>query len=197
MSLKKYANDYETIVAKDEEGNEKKITVYRGPYFEIRPDQTDIFNFKRSALLLLGIIISLHFSSGFINNPGMYQFYVALPYVFAYLALLYLAQSVLRLPKEKRKFRRDEIELSFERMKTSNFVLITLLGLGILGEIVFSLFFSAGNQRILDYLYLTLEGLAAVGVYFIIKLQRKIYIQPSSEKANHTSGATQNDPQDI
>ncbi len=175
--MKRYADDYETVITKDEKGNEKKIAVYHGDYFEFVLDEEGIVRFRRNCFLLLAVIVVLHISGGFVGNPGMYQFYVAFPYVLAFFPLLYIATGILRLPKEKRKYRRDEIGLSFNRMKTSSIILIILLGMGVLGELAFLLFFSIGIRSVLEYVYLVIEVFTVAAVYFIITLQRQIHVQ--------------------
>ena len=179
MAAKRYADDYETVITTDEKGNEKKTAVYRGEYFEISLDEEGLSSFKRKCLLLLAVIIVLHISGGFVNNKGMNQFFVGLPYVTAFFPLLYLALAVLRLPKEARKYRRDEIGLSFDRMKTTSFILFTFLGMGVLGEIAFLLLFSTGDQNLLEFLYLTLAILTATAVFILITMQRQITILPA------------------
>jgi amino acid transporter len=181
-TMKRYADDYETLVTKDEKGHEKKIAVYRGNYFEFALDVEGIVHFRRYCVLLLAAIVVLHISGGFVGNQGMYQFYVALPYVIAFFPLLFMTAGVLRLPKKKRKYRREEIGLSFDRMKTASIILMISLGIGVLGEITFLLFGSVGGQGVLEYLYLTLEALAAAAVYLLISLQRQIHVQVCSEQ---------------
>jgi len=175
--MKKYAGDYETVVTKDDKGYEKQIAVYHGDYFELALDKEGIVHFRKYCVLLLAAIVVMHISGGFVGNRGMYQFYIALPYVIAFFPLLYLAAGILRLPKEKRKYRREEIGLSFDRMKTASIILMIFLGIGVLGEITFLLFVSVGDQSVLEFLYLSLEALAAAAVYFLISLQRQIHIQ--------------------
>jgi hypothetical protein len=181
MSMKKYKDDYELVVTTDEKGREIKKPVYRGEYFEVSIDEKGLRQFKRQCLLLLAPVAVLHIGCGFVGNPGMNQLYISLPYVFVFLALFYLAEGVLRLPKEKRKYRRDEIGLSFERIKTASNILMLLFGIGILGEIIF-LLFSVREQIGLDFLYLSLEALAAAAVYFLIRLQKPIHVQTSSNQ---------------
>jgi len=181
MAMKRYADDYETVVTKDEKGHEKKMAVYRGDYFEFALDKEGIVHFRRYCVLLLAATVVIHISGGFVGNLGMYQFYVALPYVIAFFPLLYLAAGVLRLPKKKPKYRREEIGLSFDRMKTASTILLILLGIGVLGEITFLLFVSVGDQSLLEYLYLALEALAAAAVYFLISLQSQILVRTCSE----------------
>lgn len=185
MVMKRFADDYETVVTIDEEGNEKKSAVYCGDYYELALDEEEILKFRKRSLLLLVVITALQIGAGFINNPGMYQFYIALPYVIAYFPLIYMAAGILRLPKEKRKYRRDELGLSFDRIKTTSRAILIFLIIIVLGEIIFILFLSADSQNLLEYLYLALEIIAAAAVYFLIRLQKQIRILPCNEPSQH------------
>jgi hypothetical protein len=185
--MKKYTDDYETVITMDEKGHEKQLTVYRGGYFEVALDEQGMVNFKRTCIILLALIIIMHVGGGFVGNRGMYQFYVALPYVFAFFPLLYMAAGVFRLPKEKRTYRRDEIGLSFNRIKTASIILMVCLGIGVIGEITFLLLFSVGDQGVLEYLYLALETLAAAALYIFINLQRPISVTPVVNKNGNSN----------
>lgn len=181
MAKKPYAEDYENVTTQDERGNEKVRAVYRGEYYEINLDEEELLRLRWTSLLLLAAIISLHTGGGFINNPGMYQFYIALPYAIAFFPMVYLAAGILRLPRRKRKYRRDEIGLSFKRMKTASAVLLAMLGVGVLGEIAFLLLAATEEARAAEMLYLGLESLAALAATVLIRGQKVIEIQPSNE----------------
>jgi hypothetical protein len=182
MSMKKYADDYEIVVTTDEKGREIKKPVYRGDHFEVSLDENGLRQLKNRGLLLVAAIVVLQVGGGFLGNQGMNQLYISLPYAFVFLALFYLAEGVLRVPKEKRPYRRDEIGLSFDRIKTASSILMILLGVGILGEIIFLLFVSVRDQRVPEYLFLSLEVLAAAAAYFLIRLQKPIRVQPSTDQ---------------
>ena len=113
----------------------------------------------------------------------MYQFYISLPYVFSFLALFYLGWGILRIPKEKRLYRREEVDLSFNRIKSAGRNLLGLLAIGILGEIVFLSFFSDGVDLVLEFVFLLLEVMAAIVVYFQIRLLQPISVQVKSEQS--------------
>ncbi|OJX38389.1 MAG: hypothetical protein BGO78_10355 [Chloroflexi bacterium 44-23] len=181
MSMRKYANDYEIVTIEDENGREKETLVYRGKYYQVELDTAGLVRYKRISLLLLAIIIVFHIGGGFVSSGGMYQLYVALPYTLAFFPLIYLTEGILRLPNEKRKFRHDEIGHSFDRMKSSGYFLIALLGVALLGELVFLIFFSKNAQWPMDYLYFSLELVAAVAAFFLVYRQKKIQIQPCTE----------------
>ena len=176
MPTKRYSDDFETVITIDEKGNEKKSAIYHGSYYEVLLDENGFRRFKRNSLLLLALISILHISAGFLGNTGMYQFYVSLPYVFAFFPLLFMAVSAFRLPNEKRKFRRDEIGLSFNRLKTTNKILMVFLAIGVIGEIIFLIFVYAGNQSVLEFLYLSFQVPAVAAAYYFIRLQRQIRV---------------------
>jgi len=93
MAAKKYADDYENVITTDEKGQERKKAVYRGEYYEVALDARQIKTFRNQSLALAIAILILHVVGGFIGNLGMYEFYVSLPYVFAFLPLYFIFQE--------------------------------------------------------------------------------------------------------
>jgi heme exporter protein D len=106
----------------------------------------------------------------------MYNFYVSLPYVISFLPLYFLVDSALRIPKKKRALRRDEAELSFDRMKKSSTFLLIFLAMVPVGEIIFLLFF-ADDRNNLEFLFLSLESFAVVAAYWMLRLQNLINVK--------------------
>ena len=176
MASNKYVNDYEMVVTTDENGKEKKTAVYKGDYFDVSVDEETLIRFRRLSIFLFATVLLLQVGAGFVNNRGINQLYVALPYVVTYFPLLYMAMSVFRLPGEKRKYRRDEIGLSFDRLRTSSIALTILLCMVVLGEIVFLLFSLNRSTFLLDLVFLAVEGLALAAAYFILTRQRHIQV---------------------
>ena len=179
--MNKYSNDYKIEYEVDQFGKEKKISVYQGDFYEMDLDLSELINFKRKCVYLLIAIVVLQISGGFVANNGMYRFYIAIPYVFAFLPMYYLAAGILHLPKEKRLYRRDEIGLSFDRMGASSKVLMIFLISGVLGEFLFIMFSSANNQSYLEFLYLAIEISALSVVIFIIRMQSRIRVNIKSD----------------
>lgn len=177
MVMKRYADDYENIITTDENGNEKKVPVYRGKYYQVSLDTEGLARYKKNILLVLAAILVFHIAAGFVGNPGMYRLYVALPYVIALAPLYNAATGVLRVPREVRKYRRDEVGLSFERIKTAVFFLTGVLAAGLLGEIIFLLTSTTEAGRGLEYIYLSLESLAVGATFFAIQLQKNARVQ--------------------
>ena len=171
------------VATKDESGRETLRPVYRGDYFEVSLEEEGLFNLRRSSLLLLFPILVLQIGAGFLNNPGMYQFYISLPYVISFLFLFYFAQGVWQIPKEKRPYRREEVDLSFNRMRSASRMLLIMLVIGIIGEIIFLIFFSGGEKQALEVVYLLLQVLTAIAVYFQLKLQAAIIIQTTTQQS--------------
>jgi len=177
MAAKKYADDYDTVVTADEKGRERKKAVYHGEYYEVSLDEKQIITFQRNSLLLATAIIALHLGGGFVGNQGMYQFYVSLPYVFVFLPLYFVISSVLRIPREKRKYHRDEVGLSYKRMKNASLVLIILLGVVVIGEFVFILVQGqvARNQSEISFLVLELMALAFTFLFYRFQKGFRVY----------------------
>jgi len=161
----------------DDKGREKQIAVYHGNFYEILLDERGIILFRRRCLLLLVVFMLLHTASGFVQNRGMFQFYISIPYVLAFFPFLYAAQGAFHLPRMKRLYRRDEVGLSFSRLKTASTLLLVFLGIGLLGELVFLIFVSSGEGRSMEYLYLALDVPAAVAVFMLVRLCGKIHVQ--------------------
>ena len=144
-------------------------------------------------MLLLAIIVIFHILGGFVSSGGMYQLYIAIPYALAFFPLIYLTEGIIRLPKEKRKYRHDEIGHSFDRIRTSSYFLVALLGVALLGEVVFLIFFSNKAQRPFDTLYFGLELVAAAAAFFLVYRQRKIHIQVCAEEEQPQSQSIEPD----
>jgi hypothetical protein len=98
-----------------------------------------------------------------------------LPYVFSFLPMYFLADGILRIPKEKKSYRRDEAELSFERMKKASTFLLIFLSMTVIGEIIYIIFF-ANEWNSLEFLFLSLVSLAAVASYILIRLRNTINV---------------------
>jgi amino acid transporter len=175
--MRKYTEDYENVVSVDDKGKEQTTAVYRGVYFEINLEEEELRRVKRNSLILLGAVILLHLLAGFVGNKGMYQYYVSLPYVVAFFPLLYLALGLFLLPREKRKYRRDEVGHSYYRARTSSLVLLIFLSIAVLGTIGFTLFGAEPGTRMLEYLFLSYEIPAIAANLILSSLLRKIKIQ--------------------
>jgi hypothetical protein len=182
--FKRYADDYDTVITTDENGNEKKTPVYHGKYFEISLNNEELRKFKRVCIELLGLIAVFHITGGFVANVGMYMFFIALPYVFIFLPLMYLAIAIFRIPDEKRSYRRDEVGLSFERVNTTSWIILVFLGIAILGEIAFMVFFAQQDFLLRELLFLAVEIIAAVFTYILVKFQKRNQISPAKNSTN-------------
>jgi len=176
MMFKRYADDYENIDEVDETGRERRRTVYRGKYFEVDFSEEELVRFKRISVAALIVLWLNHVAGGFVANKGMYQFYIALPYVVAFFPLVYMAASVLRLPTEKRLYRRDEIGLSFEKARKSGTFALILFILGAVGEIAFMVFFAERATFSLEILYLTTALISTAASFFIVRRFKAVRI---------------------
>ena len=173
--MKKYIDDYELVIQEDSKGREKKVAVYKGDYYEFNLDEPALQKFRRNTLILLALIVIGQIAAGFIANLGMYAFFVSLPYVFTFLPLYFLIDGSLRLPKEKRDLRRDEAELIFKRMKTASKFLFPLVAVGIVGDLVYLIWFaSVAIGR--ELLFLAVEIIILAAAYLVLRMQKPIEV---------------------
>lgn len=179
--MKRYADDYKVVIKEDEKGREKKTAVYAGKFFDVTIDGKGLLKFRRTSLILFATIFVSHVIGGSLGNKAMYSFYVAVPYVFAFWPLYLVITGILRLPKTKRKYRRDEVGLSFKRIKRASLVLFILLGVGVLGEIVFMIWFAQDNLN-LEWIYLATQVVSAGLAYYFVHIQKPIRIMPLEEE---------------
>lgn len=173
--MRKYIGDYEVVIQEDEKGREKGVAVYVGDYYEVNLDEAALRTFRRNSLILMALVVIGQIAAGFIANLGMYAFFVSLPYVFSFLPLYFLMDGGLRLPKEKRDLRREEAELIFKRMKTASRFLLPLLGVTVLGDLVFLLWFANGAIW-REILFIAIELAMMVAVFLIIRMQQPIEV---------------------
>jgi hypothetical protein len=179
--MKKYAGDYKVVFTMDEKGREKRGAVYKGKFFDLNLDEKALIKFRRTSLVLLALIVIIHVASGCVANQGMYAFFVAVPYIFVFLPLYFMTTGILRLPKTKRKYRRDEIGLSIKRVKKASIAIFILLCVGVVGEIIFLIWFADENSA-LEWIYLTTQALGAVVAYFQVHIQKPIQVIPLNEE---------------
>ena len=182
MGMKKYIDDYETILSLNEKGEQVRTYEYRGDFFTLPFNQSEMRKFKTFFLVLLGGVFLAHAAGGFMNNDGMRQFYVAIPYVLVFLPLFNLLRSGIRLPVEERSYQRDEIGVTYERFTNHSLFLLIALGLCLVGEVLFLLLYAGGQPTKFEYNFLAVE-LAALALGLVIYLTlKKIVITKASDE---------------
>lgn len=175
--MKRYADDYENVRTVDERGREKTSVVYRGEYFNLDLDKASLKSFRTLMIALTLVMVALLVGAGFLPSRGLYLAYVAIPYVVCYFPLLYLLTGVVRLPRESAHLRRDEVGLSFDRIRTTSLLLMIFLGIGFLGQIAFLIFLSGGEALGWDLLLLLLQALVLGSAVVIFIRTRKINVR--------------------
>ncbi len=186
MGMKKYIKDYKTILTVNDKGEQIRTYEYQGDYFKLPFNASQMQKFKTIFLLTLAGIIFLHIAGGILNNPGMRQFYVAIPYIMVFLPLFNLLRSGLRLPVEERKYRREEIGVTYERFSNHSLILLIFLGACLVGEVVFLLFFSKGSPQASEYYFLAAE-IAAMALSLVIHFKlKKVVITKASDDEKTT-----------
>ncbi len=187
--MKKYDSDYKTILSINEKGEQVRTYEYQGDYYKLPFDSAQMRKFKKFFMLTLAGVILVHILGGVINNPGMRNFYVAIPYAFAALPIFNLFRSGIRLPIEDRKYRREEISVTYERFTNHSLFLLIALGVCILGEVVYLVFFSKGGAVASEAYFLVAECAAiALGLVIYISL-KKVVINKVPEEEKTTVAA--------
>lgn len=154
----------------DEKGREKKAVAYKGSYFDFEIAEEDYQGFRKLAWALIVAMIALQIGAGFVANRGMYQIYIAVPYVLCFFPLVYLSAGVLRLPRETAHLRRDQAELTIRRMKRSGAALLVFNSLVILSELVYLIFLNKDSEPGSELLFLMLAVLlGAVNAFLLLK----------------------------
>ncbi|HNW96090.1 MAG TPA: hypothetical protein PKL60_07880 [Anaerolineaceae bacterium] len=170
--MRRFTKDFELVTTVDEKGREKRSAEYKGSYFYFGVDAADYKRFRTLAWALIPVMIALQIGAGFVANRGMYQMYIAVPYVLCFFPLVYLSAGALRLPRETAHLRRDQAELTVERIKRSGTTLMICNGLVILAELVYLIFFNHGAKPGRELLFLSLVILTG-GVNVSLRLKAR------------------------
>ena len=177
MAKDKYSDDYKLVHTVDDKGRQRTHAEYNGDYYAVSLEEYELRQLKRNSLLLLVVLVALHVAAGFLNNQGMYQFYIALPYAAGFFPLFFLAESIFRLPVEKRAYKREEVEQSFVRVKSTGKTLLLFLAVVLVGEALYFVFGAAPENRILEAGFFFAEAFAAGFLYFLTRIQNPIEIE--------------------
>ncbi len=168
--MRRFTKDFELVTTVDENGREKRGVEYKGGYFSFVVDSIDYKRFRTLALALTLVMICLQIGAGFVANRGMYQIYIAVPYVLCFFPLVYLSAGALRLPRETAHLRRDQAELTIRRMKRSGAALLVFNSLVILSELVYLIFLNKDSEPGSELLFLMLAVLlGAVNAFLLLK----------------------------
>jgi len=181
MAVNKYVRDYEIVTQQDKNGRESQTLKYLGDLYYIEFEKGDLNFYRKTSLLVLFFSLMLHFGAGFTNNDGMRQFFVAIPYVAAYLPFFYFCTGLANLPGKHPPYRRDRVELSFKRIRSANYYLFVLLTAVVVGESIFLLFFTSDGNSRLDYQFLLLELIAATAQGMSARMHKSILINKQAE----------------
>lgn len=184
MASKKYIKDYDLVETEDEKGRSKKKVVYQGDYFRVNLEEPQLKQFKLTLSLVYVAVLALHVCAGLVNNPGLYKAYMAIPYTAAFLPLFFLAEGILRIPNKRRNYRNEEVGLSFHRVVSMSRIYLILIGIGILGALIYLIFASAGQALDREAIYIGLVLSAALLVWIIFQKATKIVIEKEETPIN-------------
>lgn len=176
MASKKYIKDYDLVEVEDEQGRVKQTVIYKGDYFTLDLEERQIKQSKRIFIILSFAVLLIHIAAGFVANPGTYKFYVALPYTIAFLPLFFLIMAVFRLPSEKRRYRKEEIGLSYDRIRKNSLFYLILTAVGLLGMLAYMFFFRGDAPLSLELVFYALLVVSALFSWQIYKKVRSIVV---------------------
>lgn len=177
MASKKYIKDYDLVETEDEKGRIRKTIAYHGEYFGLNLEASRIKQLKQQFVLFFVLAFGLHIGAGFINNPGLYKMYIALPYTGAFFPLMFLAAGILRIPNEKRPYRNEEIGLSYNRVVNMSRLYLIITAVGLVGWLIYLIFASHGRALGLEVIYLGLVSVAAVLIWMIFSRTTQVKIE--------------------
>ncbi|MEL7645348.1 MAG: hypothetical protein AAGU04_03645 [Anaerolineaceae bacterium] len=170
--MRRFTKDFELVTTVDENGREKRQAEYKGDYFSFAVEAADYKRFRTLAWALIPVMIALQIGAGFVANRGMYQMYIAIPYVLCFFPLVYLSAGALRLPRETTHLRRDQAELTVRRMKGSGTLLLVFTAMVVLAELVYLVFYNHGADLGRELLFLALAFLTG-GVNLLLWLRTR------------------------
>ena len=177
MASKKYIKDYDLVETEDEKGHVKKTAVYRGDFFHLSLEESQIKQFKWQFVLLFVAALGLHVCAGFVNNPGPSQMYTAVPYTGAFFPLLFLGAGILRIPNQKRPYRTEEIGLSYRRVVNMSRLYLIIMAVGVAGALIYLIFASNGQALEREAVYFGLVLSTAFLIWNIYSKATKIVIE--------------------
>lgn len=168
MASKKYVKDYDIVETEDSQGRIKKSAVYRGNFFHLDLEESQIKQFKVQVLVLFFLSLAMHVVAGMLNNiEALRIMYIAIPYSATFIPMLFLAEAIFRLPNEKRPFQNEEIGRSYRQVINMSRLTIIFELIGLLGGIIYQIFVAKGQNLGEEALYFGLI-LVAAGLNWLI-----------------------------
>jgi len=138
MKRIKYSDYYKKRTVLSGKGNAfKDEYIYTGDYFRFENDRKQVVRLKAKILAIAVVCFILYISGGFIDTGGSRVFYVLLPFVFAFLPLAFLLIAAFQFAVKHGDFTVFDYERIWLRLKRTGIASVCLLGISILGEIIF------------------------------------------------------------
>lgn len=168
MASKKYVKDYDIVETEDSKGRIKKSAVYRGNFFHVDLEESQLKQFKVQVLVLFFLALAMHVVAGMLNNiEALRIMYIAVPYSVSFIPMLYLGEAIFRLPSEIRPFQNEEIGKSFKQVINMSRLTVIFELIGLLGGLIYHIFVAKGQNLGVEALYFGLI-LAAAGLNWLI-----------------------------
>ena len=178
MASKKYVKDYDIVETEDSKGRIRKSAVYRGNYFHVELEESQLKQFKVQCLVLFFLALAMHVVAGVLNNiEALRVMYIAIPYTATFIPMLFLGEAIFRLPNEKRPFQNEEIGRSFRQVINLSRLTIIFELIGLLGGLIHQIFVAKGQNLGAEALYYGLILIAAGLNWLILSRTKAIGIR--------------------
>lgn len=178
MASKKYVKDYDIVETEDSQGRIKKSAVYRGNFFHVDLEESQIKQFKMQCLVLFFLALAMHVVAGMLNNiEALRIMYIAIPYSASFIPILFLGEAIFRLPNEKRPFQNEEIGRSYRQVINLSRLTIIFELIGLLGGLIYQIFVAKGQNLGAEALYFGLILVAAALNWLIFSRTKAISIR--------------------
>ncbi|MDD2521955.1 MAG: hypothetical protein PHW11_03945 [Anaerolineaceae bacterium] len=185
MASKKYIKDYDLVETEDTNGRVRKTAVYRGEYFRLNLEESQIKKNKWQFILLFVAALGLHILAGLVYNPGLNQLYTALPYTASFFPLLFLAEGIFRIPSQKRPYRNEEIGLSYRKVINMSRLYLIFMAVGFIGLLVYLVFIAKGLVLQWETIYPgVVLGMALLSMWIIYRKATRIKIEKEETPSN-------------
>ncbi len=164
----KYNEDYE-IRTVEVNGKTKKIAVYKGTKYVFSADADTMKKRRRNLLLLCIAGLVSFFAAGFFDTGATREFYVALPYVFAFLPWCLCLLGLYHLFGVSAQMTRKEVDQSIRPLSEMSIAAAILCGAALTGTIVYWALKGFAAADIGFASGVLLMGLAACGIRLIAR----------------------------
>lgn len=132
----------------------------------------DVIKLNRGIFIYFAILVIVHIGGGFVNNQGMLETHIVLPYTLAFFPLFKLGSAIARFPNSNEYYYLLEFQNSYSEIKVYSIMLTILLSICIIGETIFIQRLQITNNRATELIFVAIEFLVIVGALLLFYLKK-------------------------